>query len=852
MNSIINLSDNWKMQTADKKISLSVNLPVTNYTALLNAGIIADPFYGENEKKLLWVAEKDWVFKKSFELSADAVRAEIVSLTFDGVDTLCDIKVNGKLFIKTDNAHFAYKIDAKKFLTAGKNEIELYIHSPLAYAKERADKLSLPHIGGSKGFNLVRKPAYHYGWDWGPKLPVSGITGGIYLTVANCACIDDIRVAQRFTDGVCDLNITAELKNVKSRGTAIFTVTDPNGLVVEVAERVMERSKDTVTADIKIDNPSLWWARGMKRDSTGKQPLYTVKAEIREDGKKSDEKEIKIGLRSVELCRDKISDGEDFAFIINGVRIFAKGANWIPPDVFIDRANRSVYEKYIKAAYDANFNMIRVWGGGYYPPNEFFDLCDEYGILVWQDFGFACAPYPVFETEYRASCIKEITYNVKRIRNHASLCLWCGNNEIEACSTVWRANLALNRATEEFFYRVIPDLLKTLDPVTPYWYGTPSGGKYMKNVSSDLYGDTHIWNVWHGMRNFDYFLKRPTRFCSEFGFESLPGMDAINSFAKPEDLDLSSPVMKNHQKCLAGNSRMLYYMIENYRIPRKFEHLLYLSQLTQADSTRWAVEHWRRRSGKSNGALYWQYNDCWPVASWSSVDYTGKYKALQYMAREFYKPIAVSILNRKGTCEVFATNDSADEFNGNISARIIGFNGEIYAGKRAAINLPALSTVKIAEFKLSAIKNFDKKSAAAAAEIIDQSGLKIASATELFVSDRKAKLKAPVIQKAFEEDDGSVVITLKSDTYTRRVYLDIPGVSEPFDMNFFDMEANNEYKVRIKASGLTMSFAEKNLKITTITDIEPKYTRFTELLTKLKISLIPINFANRIVYRFFM
>lgn len=833
---LLNLNKNWEMREAGGDW-LKVNLPCCNYLELIKNNVIADPFYGTYEAGALDVSKKDYEFKKQFSVEKNLFECEHIYLKCDRLDTLADIYINDKLVANTDNCHIAYEFDVKLYLIKGKNLLSIIIHSPVNYISKKQQAEPMPkNMNGISGVPYIRKPQCHFGWDWGPTLPPSGI-GDVKLEGYNKGRFDDIKIIQKHTDGKVLLNFDIKTEDYLPFSKSIkVEIVSPEG-----NKKTFEYPSVT---EISIDNPELWWSNGL-----GKQALYTINFSLSDGESVLDKQTKKIGLRTIKLLRNKDEYGENFCFEVNGVKIFAKGANWIPPDSFSARVTPEILEYYISAMATSNMNMVRVWGGGYYESDVFYDLCDKYGILVWQDFAFACAPYPFYNKPFLQNVKEEIEYNVKRLRHRASLALYCGNNEIEMMSLLWHSFKDLTEWTEIFFYDILPKEITKQDDVTPYIAGTPNGLGYMKAVNSDKAGDSHLWHVWHGLRPLTYYRKRFSRFCSEFGLESLPSMDAIKSFTDEQNLSLKSDVFLAHQKCASGNNKMLYYMATRYNIPNDFSDLVYFTGLIQNECVSDATEHWRRNTGRCNGSLFWQLNDCWPVSSWSSIDYTGKFKALQYRAKHFNNPTMVSLNNNGSKISVFVINDRNKPLGLKLQTKLVAFNGESLYDNTSDIEIGAVEASRIFDINCTKYaKGKQLKNSVFVARLYDGEML-ISEKTALFKAEKNLKLPKEKIEYTVKKEGEFISITLKSKAYARAVMLDISGLNTPLSDNYFDLLPNEEKTVTVKTT-LTAEEVEKLLCVKDVANVEVNRSKLNNLKLRAKIFLIPQNFAGFIGYHF--
>ncbi len=834
------LNGEWKFRQVENAEWYNATVPGCNYLDLIANDLIKDPFYGTNEKDLYWVSEKDWEYTKTFELQDDILKAEKINLVCKCLDTICDIFVNGNLIGKAENHHLCYKFDIKEYATA-KNEIKIRFYSPVKYVLDKQKVETTPaNCNGLNGIPHIRKPQCHFGWDWGPVLTPSGISDDIYVEGLNIAQISNVLINQNHSEDSVKLTINVSADNFDKKDLDCkVKVFAPNGKLLE--EKSFELV-DKGSVDFNIENPELWWIKDIS--ATEKQPLYAVNVEILHKGKAIDEQNKRIGLRTIKLNQDVDKFGKNFQFVLNGKPIFAKGANWIPSDSFVNRTTKEKLEYYIKSAADCNFNMIRVWGGGYYESDDFYDLCDEYGIIVWQDFAFACQPYPFFIDTFRENVLKEVEYQVQRLRHHASLGLWCGNNEIELMAIAWKLRTNYVAWTEKFFWDILPEAVSRFDKVTPYIAGTPVGVSHDNGFSNDNVGDTHLWAVWHGLKPMNYYRKRMTRFCSEFGFESLPDIKTIETYAKPEDYSLTSEVFTNHQKCASGNMKMAFYIASRFRLPLKFEDYIYLSQICEQECIRDATEHWRRNKGRCNGSLFWQYNDCWPVCSWSSVDYYGNFKALQYTSKHFFAPLMLSIEDSKKKIDLYVVNDTLKAYEGTINYKLYDFSGKILLDEQVICKVLSNSSGLIHTIKMEDLKGkFNLKESVLVADLVID-GKVVSHKTFLFDKEKNLNLPKANIAYKVEVENGKATITLKADKFARLVRVHSKTITTPFSDNYFDILPDEEKVITIDCKDMTEKQMKQDLIISSVCDVEPKGSKFSDNLFRWKVFIIPINFGN--------
>ena len=680
----LNLCGIWEM-TGDDGRSFSSEVPGSVLKTLLDRGAIPDPFDGTNETAACAETRLRWSFARSFRVSEEDLAYAHADLVFEGLDTLALVELNGRTTARTDNMHRTWRIPVKDALRAGENTIRVTFDSAMEYVgNAAAENPEVSYDGGSelKGTGFLRKAHYMFGWDWGPRLPDAGIWRETRIEFHDNR-LEEIRIRQEHRPERVDLEIF-----VQSGAEQIsLELTDPASQ--PVAGTAGEPGKAQF---LPVEQPKLWWPNGL-----GEQPLYTLKVTARTGGRTEDERSFRLGLRTMTVSRKKDEWGESFALCCNGVEFFAMGGDYIPEDNLLTRMTRDKTRQLLQDCRDCHFNTVRVWGGGIYPDDDFYDLCDEMGLVVWQDLMFACNTYQLTDA-FRENIIREAEDNLRRIRHHASLGLVCGNNEMETAWLSWGGVMEqpdfLKQDYLEQFEHVLKDVCAREAPDVFYWPSSPSSGGGFDDPNSLERGDVHDWSVWHGRRPFSDFAERYPRFCSEFGFESFPSMDTLKTFIHDErDMNPFSRVMESHQKCLSGNATTLYYLSQTLRYPFSMEKLVHASQWLQAEAVRTGVEHWRRNRGRCMGAIYWQINDCWPVASWAGIDSFGRWKALQYRARHFFAPSAVSLRREDTGYTVYVTHERRDAFRGKVRCVIRDEEGRRRRECTLEVSCPAMSSV---------------------------------------------------------------------------------------------------------------------------------------------------------------
>lgn len=830
------LNGEWKFREAANGEWMKAEVPGCNYLDLMANGIIPDPFYKTNEKDVYWVAEKAWEYSRCFSLCAEDLQHDRIFLCADMLDTVCHVFINEKCIAAPENCHIGYKFNIKDAVAEGENTLRIVFDSPVNYVKQKQEEEKCPHnANGQDGIPHIRKPQCHFGWDWGPVLPPSGISGDIALEFSDCAEISDVLIAQRHYNGKVD--VTVSVKSEIYENAAIvseITLTAPNGEVQTAAGE---------SAVFTVENPDLWWTYDITSNSA--PALYTVSVQLKADKKTVDEQTKTIGLRTIELNREKDAYGSNFQFVLNGVPLFIKGANYIPPDSFATRFTEDKLRYMLDAMRFSNMNMIRIWGGGYYGSDALYDMCDRLGILVWQDFPFACQPYPFFDDALLENIKQEVAYNVSRVRHHASLAIWCGNNEIEAMSAGWITRRNYVEWTEKFFYHILEPQLRRYDQVTAYIPGSPCGLSHNNGVEADNVGDTHLWAVWHGLQPMNYYRKRLTRFCSEFGFESLPDIKTIQTFADKSDYSLTSEVFTAHQKCASGNEKMIYYIASRFHLPKKFEDFIYLSQVAQQECISDATEHWRRNKGRCNGAMYWQLNDCWPVCSWAGMDYYGNYKALQYTARRFNAPISVSIEDGKEKTRIVAMNDTVKNKNLVVRYKLFDFSEGVKSSGEVSVFLCAIENKEIFVFDMAKLRQkFNLKRTGLLAELL-LDGEVISRKTVLFDKEKRLKLPHATLSKTVSIKENVLEITVATDVFARLVRIESLVSTLPFSDNYFDLLPGEEMKITMPLdASVTPEAQAEQLTLFCCTDVESDKNQLAESLTMARIFLKPINIGN--------
>lgn len=803
------LNGTWQLSAGHRSLeSVDMQIPGTVLSGLLAAGKIKDPFYRTNEdatRALFW---KDYVFTRTFDVDEELLAQQHIVLVCEGLDTLAEISINGTFLAKTDNMHRTWKFQAKKLLHPGKNEIQIVFRSVLRfiedYPYEAHKKINYIPCGSMKGNQLLRKAHSMFGWDWGPQTIDAGIFRDIYLQGYSHARIEDIRIHQQHAKNVSVQTSITLSESVP--GQKLCVELSEDGADKPLQTKLCKTNADGVAAvDFVIENPKLWWP-----NDYGDQPLYIVRTTLLdEDGTSLESITRRIGLRTLTISQEKDEWGNEFAFCVNGVKIFTRGGNYIPDDCLYTRITEKKLDYILESCRRAHFNCVRVWGGGYYPSDAFYDLCDEKGLIVWQDLMYACNVYDVTDA-FAENCRQETYDNVRRLRHHASLGLWCGNNEIESAWDHWgdfqKETPYLRADYIRLFEEVLPKAVQEADGETFYWHSSPSSGGCFDNPDDANRGDTHYWDVWHGQKPFTDYRKYFFRFCSEFGFQSFPCAKTVNSFTLEDDRNIFSRVMESHQKNDAANGKMLYYLSENLRYPKDLTHLLYASQVLQGMAIKYGVDHWRRNRGRCMGTLYWQINDDWPAPSWSSIDYFGRWKALHYMAQKFYAPHAVSMTLEDHRCHVYFSNESFETTEYSLTLSIRDLSGNVLETYETKGNSPAFSAIETAVVDICSWE--DQKDDIFLEAVIHTKDQKVLKDVETLVPYKYLNLKSPVISTEAEETNDAFILHISSDCFAPFVALDFDDADVIFSDNFFHLTDKTVQDIIVKKEDILQGHFE--------------------------------------------
>ena len=819
---IIKLNRGWVFAQSGTDKWLPATVPGTVHQDLLNHELLPNPFFGTNEKKIQWVENEDWEYKTTFTVTGEQLARDAATMTFEGLDTYADVYLNGALLLKADNMFVGYSVPVKEVLRQGENKLHIFFRSPI--------RETLPQWA-SNGFDypadndhldkklsvFTRKAPYSYGWDWGIRMVTSGIWRPVTLRFYDVATIGDYHVKQlSLTDRQAELSNELEINSIstgKEEAVIIVSCSLKDGQPLTVRQPVvLNPGVNRVKIPLEIKNPVRWMPNGW-----GEPVLYDFTAEVVCRGKTVASEHHQVGLRTVRLVNEKDEHGESYYFEVNGIPLFAKGANFIPNDILLPNMTDERYATLFRDIKEANMNVIRVWGGGTYEDNRFYDLADENGILIWQDFMFGCTIYPA-DPVFLKRVSEEVDYNIKRLRNHACLAMWCGNNEILEGLKYWGWQSRYTPEVYEEFYRnydklfreLLPSKVKEWDEGRSYIHTSPYFSNWGRPDSWNI-GDSHNWGIWYGKKTFESSDTEIGRFQSEFGFESFPEMKTIAAFASPEDYEIESEVMTAHQKSSLGNDLIRTYMERDFIVPEKFEDFVYVGLVLQGQGMRYCFEAHRRNRPYCMGTLYWQLNDSWPVVSWSGIDYYGNWKALHYQAKRAFAPLIVNPIHENGNLNVYLLSDKLEDSTGlTLDMRLMDFNGKRLKQESVKVEAPANSSVKVFGKPLDEwADEAGRKECFLLLSLKDRQGREIMRDIHYFVPTKDLDLPQTVVRSKLKVLDGRCEVTLSSPKLAKDVFVQIPYQGARFTDNFFDLLPGETRKIVITSPEIKKGVAPR-------------------------------------------
>ena len=826
-NAVVKLDRGWQFRQAaaaarNENSWLPATVPGDVHLDLLANKKIPDPFFRDNESKLQWIENESWEYRLSFAVTPDLLARSNVDLVFDGLDAAAEVYLNGDPILSADNAFRVWRVAARSHLHAGKNLLRVVFPSPIKAAADAAANDLFRVHSKTEEKTYVRKPAYEYGWDWGPRFVTSGIWKPVRIEAWDKVRISDFAIRQRdVSREVAHLNAEVEVEAASAGPAKVSVQYSDAGRPAILSRTVNVRAgRNVIDLPIEIRQPRLWYPAGY-----GDQPLYEFTAQVGTPGQVSERRKARIGLRSVVLRHELDKWGRSFELNVNGIPVFAKGADVIPFDSFPNRVTTTSYRGILESARDANMNMIRHWGGGYYESDEFYEICDELGIMVWQDFMFGNDWQPGTYA-FKLNIEAEAEDQVRRLRNHPSIVVWCGNNETESAFN-WGARQSLPADIKFFMWQdyltefsgILPRVIARLDAETPYWPSSPSSD-YEAVSPVFLSGDNHFWDVWHGRVPFSTYESDNSRFVTEFGFQSFPDMKTVEAFTQPEDrASIFTPVMLAHQKNNEGNSIIHDYLLRDYSEPKDFQSFLYASQVLQAEGIKIGAEHWRRSRPETMGVIFWQLNDCWPVASWSSIDYYGHWKALQYYARRFYAPILVSPHVEDGALKVYIISDKTQTEPATLRVRLMDFDGKVLLEESSPVNVKALTSKVYLDWPLKKLSDAGAANTSRVFIVADltEGGTKLSRNVVYLAPVKEVRLKPAQLKVETTGTKGSYKVRVTSPVLARSVYLSFGGLDVEVSDNYFDLLPGETVEITA-TSAASLDALKAQLRVVSLTD----------------------------------
>ena len=802
------LDKGWEFSQVGSNEWMSARVPGTVHQDLLDHGRLPDPFYGMNEQKVQWVEKEDWLYRTVFTVTADLLKSDAAWLTFEGLDTYADVYLNGSLLLKADNMFVGHKLAVKDVLREGENRLMIRFRSPVEETAPQwdTDGFNYPadNDHSEKRMSVyTRKAPYSYGWDWGIRLATNGIWRPVKLTFCNGAAIDDFFVRQQeVTEQVAKVDNQLEINNVTTTPKeAQVKVVYAYGEQADTLTRtvVLQPGKNSLSMPAWIEKPHLWMPNGW-----GDPALYTFTATVSVGGKEVASREEAIGLRSIRVVMEDDKDGKSFYFEVNGKPMFAKGSNYIPGDALLPNMTGERYARLFEDIRAANMNMVRVWGGGIYEDDRFYEEADRNGILVWQDFIFACTTYP-HDPTFLKRVSEEAVYNMRRLRNHASLAMWCGNNEIYEGMRYWGwkdkySPVVWKEMTEGYdvlFRQLLPELVAANDPGRFYMHGSPYEANWGRPESWKI-ADSHNWGTWYGQKPFESLDTEIPRFMSEYGFQAFPEMKTIRMFASPEDYELESPVMNAHQKASIGNFLIKKTMALYYKVPEKFEDLIYAGLILQGQGMRHGIEAHRRHRPYCMGSLPWQLNDSWPVVSWSSIDYYGNWKAMHYQIRRAFAPVLVDAIKEGNNLSYYIMSDRLTDEELTLNLELMDFNGKVYRKQKVDGLLPAnTSKLFYQEPVEQALAGRDSATTFMHMVVKSKKGEVLSDEIYYFAHPKDQLLPKTPLHWQVKQKKGYCEVTVKADKLARDIFIEVPVQGVRFSDNFFDLLPGQKKKVII-------------------------------------------------------
>jgi len=828
----ISIHEGWEFSQAGEDDWMPARVPGTVHQDLMNNDVIDDPHYRMNEDDVQWIEEEDWIYRTTFQADSAVLESDVVQLQFEGLDTYADVYVNDEQVLEANNMFRGWDVNIKEYLKKGENNLRVYFHSPVKEGMKKLEELDYPIPAGNEQAPegertsvFTRKAPFHYGWDWGPRLVTSGIWRPVTLKAWNQAVIENVYV------------VTDEVSNEKAALSGHVTVNAENAGTYQVSldikgadagierEVELEAGNNKVPFEFEMKDPNLWWTNGL-----GEPHLYDFEFSLASGKQILDHHAMEYGVRTLELVQEKDEAGRSFHFELNGIPVFMKGANTIPPETLTPAAGKDRYKRLIGNAKAAHMNMLRVWGGAIYAEDYFYDLCNRNGILVWQDFMFACALQPGDE-DHLENIRKEAEYNVKRLRNNPSLAMWCGNNENFHGWHEWGWQDLYNEEERAFvwntyeniFHDILPETVEELDPSRSFWPSSPMA--YGKEKADRKSGDEHDWTIWFGQEPFTSYGGDVPRFVSEYGMQSFPSINTIKEFTKEQDRDWNTTVMRHRQRGqmpyiepgFDGNDMIRWYMAQYHDVPEDFEDFVYVSQLVQARAYKTAIESHRRNMPHCMGSLYWQLNDSWPTISWSTVDYYGRWKASHYAVRDANEEVILSPVEEDGEVKVYAVSDRLSSIQGELTVKVIDFMGEEIFSEVQDVNVEANDAGVIYNRPMPEVVGGADRSSVVAVVELRSNREKIANNLLYFERPKNLDLPKENLGMGAKKTEDGYQLTANTDRIAKNVYLQTPDGSGHFSENFFDLLPGERKVIELKVD---KEIDPREIKIKTLNDLK--------------------------------
>lgn len=807
---VCTLHSDWTFCQVGDTLWSDAKVPGTIHQDLINHNRIPNPFYGMNEEAVQWVENEDWMYRTSFVVTEEQLNRDAAVLELDGLDTYADVFLNGALILRSDNMFVGHKVSVKSVLRKGENRLLIRFRSAVKEALPQWETNGFDYPAdndhSSKRVSIyTRKAPYSYGWDWGIRLATCGIWRPVRLVFSDVARIEDYYVRQASVSASkADVDNRLEITNVTSQPVSAllkvayhYTANDTKEVQKQIELRPGE---NTVSLPVMIDNPHLWMPNGC-----GEPLLYKFTASVSVDGVEVASQERQVGLRSIRVVMEDDEHGKSFYFEVNGHPMFAKGANFIPDDALLPNVTPERYKRILEDVKAANMNMLRVWGGGIYEDDKFYDEADRNGILIWQDFLFACTTYP-HDPLFLKRVEAEAEYNIKRLRGHASLAMWCGNNEIYEGVRYWgwknkytaEAFAEMNRGYDVLFRQLLPDMVKRFDSDRFYMHGSPYEANWGRPESWKI-ADSHNWGTWYGRKPFESFDSEIPRFMSEYGFQAFPEMKTIRTFAEEKDFELESPVMNAHQKATIGNALIKQTMGLYYKVPVKFEDLVYVGLVLQGQGMRHGIEAHRRNRPYCMGSLFWQLNDSWPVVSWSSIDYYGNWKAMQYQSQRAFAPVLINAIKEgDDLCVYLISDELQDRDDVRLTVELMDFDGKSHGKWTQNGKLTANTSMLFLKKRVDEL--LSKQDAATSFlrfTLKAKNGAALADEVFYFAYPKDQKLPEARIETSVKKRGEAIEMTLKTDKLARDIFIEVPVQGVRFSDNFFDLLPGQRKKITI-------------------------------------------------------